>query len=273
MSVLLRAQGVSAGYGDVTIIHDVDLQIDAGEIVTIIGPNGAGKSTLLKAIFGAIRPTQGSVHFRDADVTKDSAPKMVAAGASFVPQTDNVFPSLSVRENLEMGGYARKDGLEDRIAEVLSLFPDLAGRPGERAGRLSGGQRQALAIGRALMLDPVLLLLDEPTASLSPIMRGEIFERLLSVRASVVAVLMVEQNAKEALSRSDRGYVMVTGRVVLEQSGPEMLDNDDVGRLFLGQEPPGATAPEANRGGAMDTGPDAEPSGTASGERGPGSAH
>ena len=161
---------------------------------------------------------------------------MVAAGASFVPQTENVFPSLSVRENLEMGGYARKEGLRERIAEVLARFPDLAGRPRERASRLSGGQRQALAIGRALMLDPVLLLLDEPTASLSPIMRGEIFERLLEIREAGVALLIVEQNAKEALAMSDRGYVMVTGRVVLEQSGAEMLANADVGRLFLGQE-------------------------------------
>ena len=237
LSALLSARGLHAGYGDVEIIHDVDLRIDAGEIVTLIGPNGAGKSTLLKAIFGAIRPTQGTVHFRDRDVTTLSAPQMVAAGASFVPQTDNVFPSLSVRENLEMGGYARTDGVEERIDELLGLFPDLAAGAGQRASRLSGGQRQALAIGRALMLDPVLLLLDEPTASLSPIMRGEIFERLLRVRDAGVALLIVEQNAKEALRISDRGYVMVGGRVVLEQSGAEMLDNADVGRLFLGQSP------------------------------------
>ena len=248
LSTLLSTTGLRAGYGDVEIIHDVDLQIGAGEIVTIIGPNGAGKSTLLKAIFGAIHPTHGTVRFRDRDVSAHSAPQMVAAGASFVPQTDNVFPSLSVRENLEMGGYAREDGLDARIDELLALFPDLAARAGQRASRLSGGQRQALAIGRALMLDPVLLLLDEPTASLSPIMRGEIFERLLRVRDAGVALLIVEQNAKEALSISDRGYVMVTGRVVLEQSGAELLDNADVGRLFLGQdaEPdPAASVPAA----------------------------
>ena len=250
MTDLLRAEGVSAGYGDVEIIHQVDLRIAAGEIVTIIGPNGAGKSTLLKAVFGAIRATQGTIWFRDTNVTRLTAPKMVAEGASFVPQTENVFPSLSVLENLEMGGYARKDGLRERIAEVLSLFPDLARRPGERAARLSGGQRQALAIGRALMLDPVLLLLDEPTASLSPIMRGEIFERLLTIRSSGVALLLVEQNAKEALSVSDRGYVMVTGRVVLEESGAAMLANADVGRLFLGQEPEQGAVIASERGAA-----------------------
>jgi ABC-type branched-subunit amino acid transport system ATPase component len=237
VSALLSATGLRAGYGDAEIIHGVDLEVGAGEIVTLIGPNGAGKSTLLKAIFGAIRPTHGRVHFRDRDVTTHSAPRMVAAGASFVPQTDNVFPSLSVQENLEMGGYAREDGLDDRIDELLGLFPDLAGRRSERASRLSGGQRQALAIGRALMLDPVLLLLDEPTASLSPIMRGEIFQRLLRVRDAGVALLIIEQNAKEALRISDRGYVLVGGRIVLEQSGAEMLDNADVGRLFLGQDP------------------------------------
>ncbi len=250
MSDLLRAEGVSAGYGGVEIIHAADLRIAPGEIVTIIGPNGAGKSTLLKAVFGTLRPTAGRVTFRDQDMTQAPAPKMVAAGASFVPQTENVFPSLSVRENLEMGGYRRRTGLRERIAEVLSLFPDLARRPSERASRLSGGQRQALAIGRALMLDPVLLLLDEPTASLSPIMRSEIFDRLLSIRDSGVALLMVEQNAKEALAVSDRGYVMVSGRVVLEQPGPAMLANAAVGRLFLGQDEDGPAEAAAGAGPA-----------------------
>ncbi|MEE9276897.1 MAG: ABC transporter ATP-binding protein [Dehalococcoidia bacterium] len=238
MSAILRVDGVSAGYGGMEIIHEISLHIDAGEIVTIIGPNGAGKSTLLRAIFGTLRPMAGRIHFRDRDVTKFSAPKMVGAGASFVPQSDNVFPSLSIRENLEMGGYRRRNGLAARIDEVLSLFPDLEQRPRERASRLSGGQRQALAIARALMLDPVLLLLDEPTASLSPIMRQALFERIISIRQRGVAILMVEQNAKEALAVSDRGYVMVSGQHVLEQSGAEMLANPDVGRLFLGQEEP-----------------------------------
>ncbi len=236
MTALLEVDGVSAGYGGVEIIHDISLRADPGEIITIIGPNGAGKSTLLKAIFGALPTMSGSIRFAGADVTRLTAPKMVGAGASFVPQTDNVFPSLTIRENLEMGGYRRKGGLGERIAQVLAMFPDLESRPGERASRLSGGQRQALAIARALMLDPVLLLLDEPTASLSPIMREEIFARIREIKSSGVAILMVEQNAKEALSISERGYVLVSGRNVLEQSGPEMLTNPDVGRLFLGQD-------------------------------------
>jgi branched-chain amino acid transport system ATP-binding protein len=236
MTALLEVNGVSAGYGGVEIIHEVSMCVNRGEIVTIIGPNGAGKSTLLKAIFGILDPMAGLVSLQGRDVTRFSAPKMVAARASFVPQTENVFPSLTIRENLEMGGYQRRDGVEARVEEVLSLFPDLQSRPDERASGLSGGQRQALAIGRALMLDPLLLMLDEPTASLSPIMRQDIFERVIAIRDGGVGVLMVEQNAKEALAVSDRGYVMVGGQNVLEQSGAEMLENPEVGRLFLGQE-------------------------------------
>ncbi len=235
MTTVLRAHQVSAGYGGMEIIHEVSLEVRAREIVSIIGPNGAGKSTFLKAAFGLLRPMAGSIHFRNVDVTKDSAPEMVAAGASLVPQTENVFPSLTVRENLEIGGYLRRRDLKARLQSVMETFPMLADRVGEKAGRLSGGQRQTLAIARALMLDPELLLLDEPTASLSPIMREEIFERVREIRDSGVAVLMVEQNAKEALVHSDRGVVMVSGRKVLEQSGLEMLNNAEVGRLFLGQ--------------------------------------
>jgi ABC-type branched-subunit amino acid transport system ATPase component len=236
-SAVLRAEGVSAGYSGVEIIHEVSLEVQAREIVTIIGPNGAGKSTFLKAVFGMLVPTAGTIHFQDTDVTDYSAPQMVAQGASLVPQTENVFPSLTVRENLEMGGYRRGQDLKSRVEEVLEAFPILADRPGEKAGRLSGGQRQTLAIARALMLDPALLFLDEPTASLSPIVREEIFERVRDIRDSGVAVLMVEQNAKEALAHSDRGVVMVSGRKELEQSGAAMLNNPDVGRLFLGLSP------------------------------------
>ena len=236
MTALLELDRVSAGYGDVEIVHEVSLRVDRGEIVTIIGPNRPGKSTLLKAIFGLLKATHGTVQLGGSDVTHYSAPQMVGAGASFVPQTDNVFQSLTVRENLEMGGYRRTDGLAARIDEVLSLFPDLEARRGERASRFSGGQRQALAIARALMLDPVLLILDEASAALSPLMRGEIFDRIEAIRDEGVAVLMVEQNAAEALVVSDRGYVMVAGRNVLEQRGAELLANPEVGRLFLGRE-------------------------------------
>lgn len=242
MTALLEATDVSTGYGELEVVHGVSIAVAAGEIVTIIGPNGAGKSTLLKAIAGVLPKFSGRVTFDGQDVTPLSAPKMVAAGASFVPQTNNVFPSLSIRENLEMGGYQRSSGLSARVAEVLALFPELEHRPGEQASNLSGGQRQALAIGRALMLDPTLLMLDEPTAALSPVMREEIFDHIEEIRARGVAVLMVEQNAKEALARSDRGYVLVAGEGVLEQSGEEMLNNEDVGRLFLGLEPAGRTS-------------------------------
>lgn len=236
MSVLLEAEGIHAGYGDVEIVHDVSLTLDVGELVTIIGPNGAGKSTLLKAIFGMLHGTEGRVRIRGEDASGLTAPQMVARGVSYVPQTENVFPSLTVVENLKMGGFRRGADLGARITEVLDSFPVLAERPKERAGRLSGGQRQTLAIARALMLDPEVLFLDEPTASLSPQVREEIFERVQTIRGSGVGVLMVEQNAKEALAVSDRGVVLVQGRKLLEQSGREMLNNDEVGRLFLGQE-------------------------------------
>ena len=244
MSVL-EASGISAGYGGADIVHEVSMHVDAGEIATIIGPNGAGKSTMLKAIFGLLRPGAGTVVIDGVDVTGIAPSKLVAAGASFVPQTDNVFASLSIRENLQMGGYRRSEGVDRRIDEVLDLFPDLRSRPRERASRLSGGQRQAPAIGRALMLDPKLLLLDEPTASLSPVMREQVLKRVVEIKESGVAVLMVEQNAKEALAISDRGYVMVAGRIELEQSGAEMIANEDVGRLFLGQEPPAPARPRS----------------------------
>lgn len=237
MTALLDVDRASAGYGDVEIVHELSIHVDGGEIVTIIGPNGCGKSTLLKAIFGVLRPTHGRIRLGGVDVTHYSAPQMVAAGASFVPQTDNVFPSLTVRENLEMGGYRRDGGVAERVREVLALFPELERRPREQASKLSGGQRQALAIARALMLEPRLLMLDEPTASLSPIMRQEIFDRIRTIRDGGVAVLLVEQNAREALAISDRGCVLVAGRKTLEQSGADMLANPDVGRLFLGQEP------------------------------------
>jgi len=247
MNALLEVVGLSAGYGGVQIVHEASISVSQGEIVTIIGPNGAGKSTFLKAIFGAIRPTAGRVMLDGRDVSGLSANQMVAAGAGFVPQTENVFPSLTIRENLEMGAYRRKGGVNERIDELLARFPELARRPGETASRLSGGQRQALAMCRALMLEPCVLLLDEPTAALSPIMREEIFQQIQAIRDSGVAVLMVEQNAREALAISDRGYVLVAGRNALEQSGREMLDNPDVGRLFLGRiEADAGASPSAN---------------------------
>ncbi len=240
---LLRAERISGGYlGGVDIIHDVDLTLFADEVVTIIGPNGAGKSTLLKALMGALPHTRGRRILQGRDVSALDAPRMVAAGVGYVPQRENVFASLSIRENLEMGGYRRRGDLEERIETVLEMFPALRERPRERASRLSGGQRQMLAIARALMLDPLLLCLDEPTASLSPAARAEIFERVALVHADGVGVLLVEQNATEALGWSDRGVVMVNGEKALDAAAQELLTSGDVGRLFLGRAEAGEAA-------------------------------
>ena len=233
---LLRVEAFSGGYVEgIEIIHDVELDLYRDEILTIIGPNGAGKSTLLKAIVGALPFERGRRFFQGEDVSGWSTPRMIASGVGYVPQVDNVFTSMSIRENLEMGGYMRKDGLADRIAEVLAMFPDLESRPGERASRLSGGQRQMLAMARALMLDPVMLCLDEPTAALAPATRGQLLSRIYRIHMSGVGILMVEQNATEALVWSDRGIVMVDGEKAIEGSGTEMLTSTEVGRAFLGQ--------------------------------------
>ena len=242
---LLSVIGISGGYvsgGD--IIHDVDLELYPEEIVTIIGPNGAGKSTLLKAIMGALPHARGLRRLQGADVSRLDAPQMVAAGVGYVPQLENVFVSLSIRENLEMGGYRRRGDLAERMDAVFAMFPPLRERPRERASRLSGGQRQMLAIARALMLDPVLLCLDEPTASLSPAARVEIFERVALVHEAGVGVLLVEQNATEALGWSHRGVVMVNGEKVIDAPADELLTSGEVGRLFLGR----ATQDEADDG-------------------------
>ena len=233
---LLSVEAFSGGYvSGIEIIHDVALDLYQDEILTIIGPNGAGKSTLLKAIVGALPFERGRRFLQGEDVSGWSTPRMIAAGVGYVPQVDNVFTSLSIRENLEMGGFMRKSGLKERIAEVLSMFPALEHRPSERANRLSGGQRQMLAMARALMLDPVALCLDEPTAALSPAARGELLARIYRIHMSGVGILMVEQNATEALIWSDRGVVMVDGKKALEGSGTDMLTSPEVGRAFLGQ--------------------------------------
>jgi ABC-type branched-subunit amino acid transport system ATPase component len=178
VTAILDARDIVAGYGEMEILHGVSLRLEEGEVVAIIGPNGAGKSTLLKAIFGLVSVRSGSVALSGQDVTNYSPDRIVQTGMSYVPQVDNIFPSLSINENLEMGAFVRQDGLRDRLERVYDLFPDIAGRRGERAGRLSGGQRQMLALARALMLDPKVLLLDEPSASLSPIMVASIFDKI-----------------------------------------------------------------------------------------------
>jgi ABC-type branched-subunit amino acid transport system ATPase component len=231
---VLETRNLVAGYGETNILHGVSITIHDGEMVAVIGPNGAGKSTLLKAIFGLIPVRSGTVLMGEDDVSDWRPDERVLQGLSYVPQVDNVFPSLTIMENLQMGAFVRKDGVKDRVSQVMDLFPDIAERKGEVAGKLSGGQRQMLALARALMLDPRVLLLDEPSASLSPKMVGIIFDRISAINEAGTAILLVEQNAREALSLSHRGYVLATGVNRLEGDAQDLLDNADVGRLYLG---------------------------------------
>jgi ABC-type branched-subunit amino acid transport system ATPase component len=232
--VALETHGIVTGYGEVNILHGVSIRVHDGEMVAVIGPNGAGKSTLLRAAFGLLPAREGTVHLHGADVTGQRPDQLVLRGLSYVPQVDNVFPSLTIMENLEMGAFVRRNGMKERTEQVFGLFPDLAGRRGEVAGKLSGGQRQMLALARALMLDPKVLLLDEPSASLSPKMVGLIFERILDINESGTAILLVEQNAKEALSICHRAYVLAMGTNRLEGDAKELLESEEVGRLYLG---------------------------------------
>ncbi len=234
MTAVLRVQDVVAGYGEVEILHGVSIAVSEAEIVAVIGPNGAGKSTLLKAIFGLVSVHGGRVELAGRDITNMAPNRIVQSGMSYVPQTENVFPSLTINENLEMGAYVRRDGLRDRLERVYGLFPDIASRRGERAGRLSGGQRQMLALARALMLDPKVLLLDEPSASLSPKMVASIFEKIGEINRGGTAILLVEQNAKEALSFASRAYVLAMGQNRFEGEAKSMLDSEEVGKLDLG---------------------------------------
>jgi ABC-type branched-subunit amino acid transport system ATPase component len=210
------------------------MRVDAGEVVTLIGPNGAGKSTLLKTIFGLLMPTEGRIRFGDADITGLTPPTLVRRGMSYVPQVDNVFPSLTVQENLEMGAFVRGDGLPERLEEMYTFFPTLRLKRKQRVGGLSGGERQMVAMGRALMLDPRLLLLDEPSAGLSPRLVGMVFEKMAEINQTGVALLIVEQNARHALRLSHRGYVLASGQVRLEGKGDQLLSDEEVGRLYLG---------------------------------------
>ena len=231
---LLEVSDVVSGYGETEILHGVSLAIEEGQIVTIIGPNGSGKSTLLKTIFGLLQPRKGQVRFRKEDITGMAPEIVVRKGLCYVPQSSNVFPSLSINENLEMGAFVRTDDFRQRLEEVYALFPDLTGRRKNRAGTLSGGQRQMLALARALMLDPVLLLLDEPSAGLAPNLVNSVFEKILGINSTGVAILLVEQNAREALGLSSWGYVLASGQNQLEDRGENLLKNPEVVKLYLG---------------------------------------
>jgi ABC-type branched-subunit amino acid transport system ATPase component len=231
----LAVEGLTSGYGEVPVVRDIAIAVGADEIVTIIGPNGAGKSTVLKAIFGLLRTWQGQVHLNGVPITGLPPERLVRHGIGFVPQTENVFASLTIRENLTIGGFTRANGLEERINWIYELFPVLAARPTERASRLSGGQRQTLAIARALMLEPRVLMLDEPSASLSPVMLQTVFENVVEINRRGTAILMVEQNARQALSISHRGYVLANGVNRLTGPAADLLASDEVRRLYLGE--------------------------------------
>ena len=230
-----EGNNMTGGYGDgPDIINSCSINVDKGEIVAILGPNGAGKSTAMKAMLGLLNLKSGSVVIEDQDISKFSPQERVQRGLSFVPQTKNVFSELTVRENLEIGGFLRKDDIDIVINQIYELFPILAEKRGQVVGQLSGGQRQQVALGRALMIQPSVLMLDEPTAGVSPIVMDELFEHIVKVKKTGVAIIMVEQNAKQALSISDRGYVLVTGENKFEGSGKELLNDPEVRRSFLG---------------------------------------
>ncbi len=230
-----EGNNMTGGYGDgPDIINSCSINVDKGEIVAILGPNGAGKSTAMKAMLGLLNLKSGSVVIEDQDISKFSPQERVQRGISFVPQTKNVFSELTVRENLEIGGFLRKDDIDIVINQIYELFPILAEKRDQIVGQLSGGQRQQVALGRALMIQPSVLMLDEPTAGVSPIVMDELFEHIVKVKKTGVAIIMVEQNAKQALSISDRGYVLVTGENKFEGSGKELLNDPEVRRSFLG---------------------------------------
>ena len=248
---VLKVSGVVAGYTpEVDILNGVDLEVYDGEIVTIVGPNGAGKSTLMKSIFGLVSPREGSITLHENEITGLAPHSVTRAGVSYVPQLDNVFPSLTVQENLELGAIAGGEGtIEERMDRMFGLFPRLEERRKQPAGTMSGGERQMVAMGRALMPGPEILLLDEPSAGLAPAFVDAVFEKVLEVNAAVVTILMVEQNARRALSLSHRGYVLDLGSNKYTGRGPELVADPKVAELYLGggasrvdADEPGGTA-------------------------------
>ncbi|MYH35643.1 MAG: ABC transporter ATP-binding protein [Rhodospirillaceae bacterium] len=250
---MLLAEGMTGGYGGADILKGVDLAVAAGEIVAIIGPNGAGKSTAMKAVFGLVRLREGEVRFRGEDIGSCQPDELVRKGMAYVPQERSIFPSLTVHENLEMGAFIRRDDFSHVIDQVYTLFPPLKEKRRQQAGELSGGQRQMVAFGRALMTEPSLLLLDEPTAGLSPVYMREIFERVIAVNQTGVGILMVEQNARQALRVAHRGYVLATGENIFTDTGEALLANPEVAESFLGGRNgtrDGGTRDGGGRGGA-----------------------
>ena len=230
----LVGTAMTGGYGGADILKGCTISVESGEIAVIVGPNGAGKSTAMKAMFGMLDLRAGSVLLNGEDISSLPPQHRVQRGMGFVPQTQNVFTSMTVEENLEMGGFIRGDDFSDTIEEIYNLFPVLREKRSQPAGELSGGQRQQVAVGRALMTQPKVLMLDEPTAGVSPIVMDELFDRIIDVARTGIAILMVEQNAKQALAIADRGYVLVQGENRYTDSGAALLANPDVRRAFLG---------------------------------------
>ncbi|WP_417807799.1 ABC transporter ATP-binding protein [Thioclava sp.] len=230
----LEARDMTGGYGKADILHSCTLTVEKGEIAVIVGPNGAGKSTAMKAVFGMLNLREGRVTLDGVDITALSPQDRVKKGMGFVPQVNNVFPTMSVEENLEMGAFIRDDDFKVTMEQVFTLFPILKDKRRQNAGELSGGQRQQVAVGRALMTQPKLLMLDEPTAGVSPIVMDELFDRIIEVARSGISILMVEQNARQALEIADKGYVLVQGENKYTDTGKALMADPEVRRTFLG---------------------------------------
>jgi branched-chain amino acid transport system ATP-binding protein len=230
----LIGDAMTGGYGGADILHGCTIAVEPGEIAVIVGPNGAGKSTAMKAVFGMLNLREGHVRLDGEDITKLTPQARVAKGMAFVPQTSNIFTSMTVEENLEMGAFLRRDDIAATIAQIYDLFPILKTKRYQPAGELSGGQRQQVAVGRALMTQPKVLMLDEPTAGVSPIVMDELFDRIIEIARTGISILMVEQNARQALDIADKGYVLVQGRNRFTDTGKALMADPDVRRSFLG---------------------------------------